>query len=104
VAGLLADAAMSAVNWAEVLQKALSRGVAIGDLRREIETLGVEVIPFDADQAEEAARLWESTRGIGLSLGDRACLSLARSRSQPAVTADRAWASVPLGIPVRVIR
>jgi PIN domain nuclease of toxin-antitoxin system len=40
----------------------------------------------------------------GLSLGDRACLALARLRNLPAVTADRAWAKLDLAIPIEVVR
>jgi PIN domain nuclease of toxin-antitoxin system len=35
--------------------------------------------------------LRESTRSLGLSLGDRACLALAKLKALPAVTADRPW-------------
>jgi ribonuclease VapC len=44
------------------------------------------------------------TMPSGLSLGDRACLALARLRDLPAVTADRAWAKLDLGIPIEVVR
>jgi PIN domain nuclease of toxin-antitoxin system len=41
---------------------------------------------------------------FGLSLGDRACLALARMRRLPAVTADRAWARLDLGIAIELVR
>lgn len=104
VAGLLAGCAMSTVNWSEVVQKAQARGVDTRDLRFEVEALGVELVPFDTGQAEETARMWATTRLLGLSLGDRACLALAQFLRVPAVTADREWAAVPLDIQVRVIR
>jgi len=47
------------------------------------------------------------TRHLGLSLGDRSCLALARSRGITVVTADRAWREIDaeeLGVPVEVIR
>ena len=40
----------------------------------------------------------------GLSLGDRACLALARARSVPALTADRTWSRLELGISIEVVR
>jgi ribonuclease VapC len=40
----------------------------------------------------------------GLSLGDRACLALALTRGEPAVTADRQWAQLDLGIRIELIR
>jgi PIN domain nuclease of toxin-antitoxin system len=46
-----------------------------------------------------------STRKLGLSLGDRACLALAKRLRVPAYTADRAWAAVQVpGIVVRTVR
>jgi ribonuclease VapC len=41
---------------------------------------------------------------LGLSLADRACLSLAVERQAPALTADRAWGALALDIEVRLIR
>jgi PIN domain nuclease of toxin-antitoxin system len=44
------------------------------------------------------------TRAAGLSLGDRACLALARERRIPALTADRAWSHLQLGIEIQTVR
>jgi PIN domain nuclease of toxin-antitoxin system len=44
------------------------------------------------------------TRGRGLSLADRACLALARVLDRPAITADRAWAGLEVGVEIRTIR
>lgn len=41
---------------------------------------------------------------FGLSLGDRACLSLAVLRGLPVLTADRVWARLTVGIEVHCIR
>ena len=49
--------------------------------------------PFDAP-----------TRATGLSLGDRACLALAQRLRVPAVTADREWANVNVGITIQLVR
>jgi ribonuclease VapC len=106
VAPLLADAAMSAVNWSEVVQKALVHGVAATpeSLRADVESLGLELRPFTTSQAEAAAKLWSSTRHVGLALGDRACLSLALELGATVITADRAWAQLRLAAPVHVVR
>ena len=102
---LLSGALMSAVNWSEVVQKALARGVAVGPrMRLDVEAIGVRILPFEVGDADLTAQLWRSAPRAGLSLGDRACLALARQRDGVAVTADRAWAELALDVPVRVVR
>jgi PIN domain nuclease of toxin-antitoxin system len=64
----------------------------------------VTVEPFTTADAIEAARLRPLTRAAGLSLGDRACLALARRQRAVALTADSAWATLPLDVDVRPIR
>lgn len=61
-------------------------------------------VPTAAICAEAAARLRPATRHAGLSLADRACLALARRLGVPAVTADRAWGDLDVGVEVRLIR
>jgi len=90
-APLLKTSEMSAVNWSEVSQKVVAVGEDIDELRGDMEGLGLAVVPFGQEDAEDAARLWPVTRAAGLSLGDRACLALARRRGLIAVTADRSW-------------
>lgn len=60
--------------------------------------------PFDTDLALRAALLRNSTRPYGLSLGDRACLALARREGLPVLTADRSWAKLDVGVEVVLIR
>jgi len=102
-------AAMSAVNLAEVLAKFADRGedpVVATRLLAEGGFLpkGIRVSPFDADSARETAHIRRTTTGIGLSLGDRACLALGRALDAPVLTTDRAWARLRLGVRVRVLR
>jgi len=102
---VLEGALMSSVNWSEVVQKAAARGVAVGPrMRRDVEAIGVTIVPFQPDDAESAARVWESAPRAGLSLGDRACLALARDRGAVALTTDRAWAALALDVDVVVVR
>jgi ribonuclease VapC len=102
---LIEGALMSSVNWSEVVQKAAARGVAVGRrMRRDVEAIGVRIVPFAPDDAEAAAGIWSAAPRAGLSLGDRACLALARDRGAVALTTDRAWATLPLNVPVRVVR
>ncbi|MGF1641319.1 MAG: hypothetical protein ACFCUO_10260 [Rhodospirillales bacterium] len=45
-----------------------------------------------------------AARPPGFSRGDRACLALVKRRGLPAVTADRLWTGVDLGVEVRLNR
>jgi ribonuclease VapC len=100
----LADAVMSSVSFSEVLHKSLEKGAPTEGLHVELALLGLEVVPFDVRHAELAAGLRASTRHLGLSLADRACLALAMERGGTAVTADRAWSGLGDVVRVRVIR
>ena len=95
---------VSTVNVAEVGTKLVDWGMSRAGLRRVILNLGLDVRPFDADQAVAAAALRAATRSHGLSLGDRACLALAQSTGLPVLTADRAWRGVGVDVEVEVIR
>lgn len=104
VADHLSDAVISTVNWAEIVQKVLTRGWPMSAVRG-LRSLGVHVLPFTAAEAERSAELWEVTRSAGLSLGDRACLAVTVGIPDgTAVTADRAWADLDVGVPVQLIR
>ena len=103
VAHGLTASVISAVNLSEVMHKSLERGVGVESLREDLEALGVDVIAFDGDAAEETAGLRLVTGPAGLSLGDRACLALARKLDLPAVTADHAWAALDLANPIGVV-
>ena len=97
-------AVISSVNWSEVVQKSLARGTEVAGLLEGLEAAGLTVLPFDADDADLAARLWLETRSYGLSLGDRACLATGLRARSPVLTADRSWTALPLGVEVRSIR
>lgn len=100
----LADSAISAVNWSEVIQKSLASGVEIEGMRDELHALGLTVVPFSADEAECVGSLWQQTRQQGLSIADRACLATAQSMNVPVFTTDRIWAELDLALDIRVIR
>jgi ribonuclease VapC len=99
---LLPHAAISTVNWAEVLQKVAQRGRDPDDVGSLLQALGLRPIPLSADEAAIAAGLWQ--RASSLSLGDRCCLALATRLELPAVTADRDWLMLDTGAPVESIR
>ena len=104
IRGFLANSLIGAVNLSEVVAKLQERGMPDGAIDRALGHLDLEIIPFDAAQAMAAGKLRARTRGLGLSLGDRACLALALTRSLPAVTTDRGWAGLDAGVTVIVAR
>ena len=100
---LLMGASMSTVNLSEVLQKIEQKGLKIPNLVGSLEGLGIKMVPFTIEQAELTAVLWNTTSSLGLSLGDRACLGLAKSLNATAITGDKNWTNVT-DIKVQVIR
>jgi len=104
VTPLLGDSVMGSVNWSEVIQKSLARGVDVTNLCNDLQALGLMILPFTREDAEIAAALWLDTRKLGLSLADRACLALGKRLKLSVLTADRVWSKVDIGVPVRVIR
>jgi PIN domain nuclease of toxin-antitoxin system len=110
VSGAVANGtSISAANLAEVLSRVADRG---GDPAELVESFvqnglldgAVEVEPVTLEDAVEIARLRPLTRSAGLSLADRACLALAGRLSAEALTADRAWSDVAVGVELRQIR
>lgn len=100
----LDGAVIGAVNLAEVVAKLIDRGAAFSEAEALIADLPVAPVVFDADQAWSSGFLRAASRKHGLSLGDRACLALAKARRAPALTGDRAWADIDAGVEVRLIR
>ncbi|WP_216322701.1 type II toxin-antitoxin system VapC family toxin [Deinococcus aestuarii] len=95
---------ISAVNFAEVLSKVGERGGDVRATARDLRIEGLQVEPYGDADAVVTAELRVPTQAQGLSLGDRACLALAQRLGVPAFTADRAWSSLTVGVPVTVIR
>lgn len=95
---------MSLVNLAEVTTKAVERGASAAQVRRDLAAYGVQFHNFDAEQADRCAELRPSTRAAGLSLGDRVCLALAQRLALPAMTADKVWDGLGIGVSIIVIR
>jgi len=64
----------------------------------------LRALPFDEQQAKISGDLLIQTRPLGLSLGDRACLTLGIVLDAPVYTAEALWQKLKLDIDVRVIR
>jgi len=104
VEAVLGEAMISAVNLAETATKLALKG---GSRDRPLALLTdaeLEVVAFDRALAEETGALAASTRTWGLSLGDRACLALAKRERTTAMTADHAWSRLDIGVDIQLIR
>lgn len=100
----LDGALVSAVNWSEVLQKSMARAVDVAGMAEDLTALGVQIRSFDEEDAGAAAQIWARAPRAGLAMGDRACLALAARFGGTAVTTDRAWRRLDIGIRVLVVR
>ena len=102
IAGL-ADSAISSVNVAEVFRVLMRKGSPSNQVKRSFARLWIPVIPFDAVAAELSGEIGQVAPQ--LSLGDCACIALARlEKASEVVTGDRAWAGLDLGVKVTLIR
>lgn len=106
VADHLPGAQVSTVNIAEVATRLLALEMPRDTVETVIETLQLTIQPFDYGQALMTAQLRSVTRAAGLSLGDRACLALAKTRQTEALTSDRIWRDIAdsAGVAVTLIR
>ena len=100
----LPGALLSAVNAAEVAAKLVDKGVPAEEAGNLLDRLGLESAPFEPRDVVPSASVRVASRAAGLSLGDRACLTLAKRLGFPALTADRTWLTVDVGVDVRMIR
>ena len=97
-------ALISAVNYIEVVTKLVDRGLDESMIGQTFANLNLTIIDLDVSQATHAGFLRAKTRSKGLSLGDRACLALAHATGRIALTADRAWADLDVGVTIELIR
>ncbi len=95
---------MSAVNLSEVLETCVHNELAVNKVLALLKNWGIEIVPFNTQQATIAAEIKWQTGERALTLSERACLSLARSRGIPVLTSNREWSKLDLGIEVIQIR
>ena len=91
IEAMLPEAVIGSVNLSEVIAKMQDKGIDDAIIDATLADLGLAVVPFDGEQAAIAGKLRTATRAFNVSLGDRACLALAKQQNCPAVTGDRAW-------------
>ena len=95
---------MSAINYAEVLSKTVAYGKKFDVVVNEIRVLGIRIMDFDSVQAEQVGVLKPQAAAWGLSLGDCACLTLARHLNATALTADTIWGNLESSFRMMFIR
>lgn len=105
VQALLEKSAMSAVNLAESASKLIEQGFSAPEVREALARLKLKIEDWSEDLAYRSAEFSRFNKSHGLSLGDRACLTLAKHLHATAVTSDRAWRRLPsLGVSVMLFR
>lgn len=102
----LKHSSISVVNVSEVIAKRIDFGDSPDALIQDIADLELTIIDMDFSQAALAGRMRAQTRAIGLSLGDRACLALAKTLGAIALSSDRAWLAIAaeVGVSVELVR
>ncbi len=106
VQAAIPDSTMCTLNLSEVVGHLARYGGNEADIRAILGPLPIDMVPFDDHLAYDAGLLLPLTRSAGLSLGDRACLALARRLDTKVLTADRAWHSIEqaVGVTIELIR
>jgi ribonuclease VapC len=105
VAGLLRRSIVSAVNLAEVVNKLARETPSESVVRELLAHMQLTVEAWTEAMAYRSAEFTQFNKSHGLSLGDRACLTLAKQLRATAVTSDRTWRRLPsLGVPIMIFR
>jgi PIN domain nuclease of toxin-antitoxin system len=94
--------AISSVNWCEILTRMQREKLNLSGERLSAILACVEVVPFGRADAEVAAAYVDVSRA--LSLGDRACLALAKSKQATAWTTDKIWAQMAARAKIEMLR
>jgi PIN domain nuclease of toxin-antitoxin system len=97
-------ARISALNYCEIIGWLAERGATEEDAHKVVMPFELLVEDFNRSRAMSAGLLAAKTKRRNISLGDRACLALAIELGLPALTGDRAWRDLDIGVDVRLIR
>ena len=104
----LNNAIISSVNFSEVITVANRDIFETNEEKSEglklLKNTFSHILDFDIKQASIAASFDYFTRKHGLSLGDRACIALAKHLNLSVLTADKIWKKLDVGIKINVIR
>lgn len=102
---LLNVAVMSTVNVSESLTVLQRTNISPQEALSLINDIVNMIVPFDLEQAQYMAELQSHVQHKGLSLGDKACISLGVKLQASIYTADKAWSELELnGAEIKLIR
>ena len=104
VAKNLEHAVVSSVNFCEVVSFLSKKTQKQEEMIKFLTDTFDCVEDFNIEQAIIAGSFISVTKDYGLSLGDRACLALAKYKNIPVLTVDKAWSKLNLGIKIKLIR
>jgi ribonuclease VapC len=104
VLSAIAGALISAVNYSEVLKKAIEHCQAIDPIPALLHSYSVEIVAFDEAMVAASAELFPATKAHGMSFADRACLALGIQRKLMVLTSERKMRISTLPIKVKLIR
>ncbi len=93
---------VTAANQAEIIAKAIDKGVDPVQFGALLKDLPYTVIDVTADDGTAAGWMRSNTRSIGLSLGDRVCLASAKRLNAKVLTADRVWLDIATSLDLQV--
>ncbi len=96
VESLLGAITMSSINVSEVATVLLDSEMTLEECQNIILPFISAIVPYDEEQAFLTADLRKKTKSYGLSLGDRACISLGQKLQLPIYTADKIWGKLKL--------
>ena len=102
---LMEKSAVSAVNLAETVNKLAHETPSVEVAQEFLAQLELTVVDWSEAMAYRSAEFTQFNKSHGLSLGVRACLTLAKQLQATAVTSDRTWRRVPsLGVRIMIFR
>lgn len=100
----LEQAVVSSVNFCEVVTFLSKKTAKQNEMIKFLTETFDCIEDFNIEQAIIAGSFIKITKDYGLSLGDRACLALAKYKNIPVLTADKSWSKLNLGIKIKLIR
>ncbi len=98
------NSVISAVNAAEVISTLIRNGIESSKARAAVTEFVSEIVPYDIEQAYGTGQLITIGKQYGLSLGDRACLSLGIQMQLPVLTGDLIWQEAELDVEIILFR